>query len=103
GNSECFDNFERPIGPEHILASSALPPAFPPVEIDGEAYWDGGLVSNTPLQYVLDSRPRGEKLLVFQVDLFSARGKMPVNLAGVQQHQKDIVYSSRTRYTSNMA
>jgi NTE family protein len=103
GNSECFDNFERPIGPEHILASSALPPAFPPVEIDGEAYWDGGLVSNTPLQYVLDSRPRGEKLLVFQVDLFSARGKMPVNLAGVQQRQKDIVYSSRTRYTSNMA
>jgi len=102
GNSECFDNFDRVIGPEHIMASGAMPPAFPPVEIDGESYWDGGIVSNTPLQYVLDRRPKDE-LLVFQVDLFSARGKMPVNLAGVQQRQKDILYSSRTRYTSNMA
>lgn len=84
------------------MASGAMPPAFPPVEIDGESYWDGGIVSNTPLQYVLDRRPKDE-LLVFQVDLFSARGKMPVNLAGVQQRQKDILYSSRTRYTSNMA
>ena len=102
GNSECFDNFDRVIGPEHIMASGAMPPAFPPVEIDGEQYWDGGIVSNTPLQYVLDVRPR-DKLLVFQVDLFSARGKMPINLAEVQQRQKDILYSSRTRYSSNMA
>jgi NTE family protein len=102
GNSECFDNFDRVIGPEHIMASGAMPPAFPPVEIDGEPYWDGGIVSNTPLQYVLDVRPK-DKLLVFQVDLFSARGKMPTNLAEVQQRQKDILYSSRTRYSSNMA
>jgi NTE family protein len=102
GNSEYFDNFDRIIGPEHIMASGALPPAFPPVTIGGEAYWDGGLVSNTPLQYVLDVRLR-EKLLVLQVDLFNARGEMPVNLAGVQQRQKDILYSSRTRYSSNMA
>jgi NTE family protein len=102
GNSEYFDNFERVIGPEHIMASGALPPAFPPVTIDGEAYWDGGLVSNTPLQYVLDKRSR-ESLLVFQVDLFNARGKIPTNIAGVQQRQKDILYSSRTRYNSNMA
>jgi len=102
GNSEYFDNFDRVIGPEHVMASGALPPAFPPVEVDGEAYWDGGLVSNTPLQYVLDMRAR-ESLLVLQVDLFSARGELPVNLAGVQQRQKDILYSSRTRYNSNMA
>jgi NTE family protein len=102
GNSEYFDNFERVIGPEHVMASGALPPAFPPVMIAGEAYWDGGLVSNTPLQYVLDMGSR-ESLLVFQVDLFNARGEMPVNLAGVQQRQKDILYSSRTRYNSNMA
>ncbi|HEY8068472.1 MAG TPA: patatin-like phospholipase family protein, partial [Burkholderiales bacterium] len=102
GNSEYFDNIDRVIGPEHVMASGALPPAFPPVTIDGEAYWDGGLVSNTPLQYVLDARA-GESLLVFQVDLFNARGEIPVNLAGVQQRQKDIVYSSRTRYNTNMA
>jgi len=58
GNSEYFDNFDRVIGPEHIMASGAMPPAFPPVEIGGESYWDGGIVSNTPLQYVLDMRPR---------------------------------------------
>lgn len=102
GNSEYFDNLERVIGPEHIMASGALPPAFPPVTIDGEAYWDGGIVSNTPLQYVLDMRAK-ESLLVFQVDLFSARGKLPANLTEVQRRQKDILYSSRTRYNSNMA
>jgi NTE family protein len=102
GNSEYFDNFDRIIGPEHVMASGALPPAFAPVIIEGEAYWDGGIVSNTPLQYVLDARPK-DRLLIFQVDLFSARGEMPVNLAGVQQRQKDILYSSRTRYNTNMA
>jgi NTE family protein len=102
GNSEYFDNFGRLIGPEHVMASGALPPAFAPVVIDGEAYWDGGILSNTPLQYVLDMRAK-ESLLVLQVDLFNARGELPVNIAGVQQRQKDILYSSRTRYTSNMA
>ena len=102
GNSEYFDNFDSIIGPEHIMASGALPPAFPPVMIDGQSYWDGGIVSNTPLQYVLDMRGR-QSLLVFQVDLFSARGKLPTNLAEVQQRQKDILYSSRTRYNSDMA
>lgn len=103
GNSQYFDNFDGVImGPEHIMASGALPPAFPPVMIGGEAYWDGGIVSNTPLQYVLDMRGK-DSLLVFQIDLFSARGKVPANLAGVQQRQKDILYSSRTRFNSNMA
>lgn len=101
GNSEYFDNASHAIGPEHIMASCALPPAFPPVVIEGETYWDGGIVSNTPLQYVLDSH-YDKKLCIFQVDLFSARGEIPVNLAGVQQRQKDILYSSRTRYNSNM-
>jgi len=106
GNSQYFDNFDNldgaPMGPQHIMASAALPPAFPPVKIGGEEYWDGGLVSNTPLQYVLDSREK-DSLLVFQIDLFSARGKVPENLAGVQQRQKEILYSSRTRFNSNMA
>jgi NTE family protein len=106
GNSQYFDNFERVIGPEHIMASGALPPAFPPVVIDGNAYWDGGIVSNTPLQYVLDTRSKDiqtESLLVFQVDLFNARGVLPINLAAVQQRQKDILYSSRTRYNTDVA
>ena len=102
GNSEYFDNTDRIIGPDHIMASAALPPAFPPVVIDGQVYWDGGIVSNTPLQYVLDTRGK-RSLLALQVDLFNARGALPVNLAGVQQRQKDIIYSSRTRYNSNMA
>ncbi|MDB5809285.1 MAG: putative patatin-like phospholipase [Betaproteobacteria bacterium] len=102
GNSEYFDNADRIIGPDHIMASAALPPAFPPVMIDGQPYWDGGIVSNTPLQYLLDTRGK-RSLLALQVDLFNARGALPVNLAGVQQRQKDIIYSSRTRYNSNMA
>jgi len=103
GNSQYFDNFDGVVmGPEHIMASGAMPPGFPPVTIDGEAYWDGGIVSNTPLQYVLDTRGK-DSLLVFQIDLFSARGRLPPNLAGVQQRQKEILYSSRTRFNSNMA
>ena len=85
----------------HIMASAALPPGFAPVEIDGEHYWDGGLVSNTPLQYVLD-QPGSKPRVVFQVDLFSAHGPLPANLAEVSEREKDIRYSSRTRLnTSN--
>jgi NTE family protein len=101
GNSVYFDNFKGTIiGPEHIMASGALPPAFPPVIIDETPYWDGGLVSNTPLQYVLDNRDM-VKMLVAQVDLFSATGAMPINIAGVMSRQKDIVYSSRTRFNTD--
>ncbi|MCJ2180646.1 patatin-like phospholipase family protein [Novosphingobium album (ex Hu et al. 2023)] len=96
GNFAYFDNTQRTIGPEHVMASGALPPGFPPVEIDGEWYWDGGLVSNTPLQYVLDNRTPCE-MTVFQVDLFSARGSVPRTMADVDQRVKDIRYSSRTR------
>ncbi|GAC1607242.1 MAG: patatin-like phospholipase family protein [Ramlibacter sp.] len=97
GNSVYFDNTQQRIGVEHILASGALPPGFPPVTIEGEAYWDGGIVSNTPLQYVLDTHVRSRRLVVLQVDLFSARGAMPTTLSEVVERQKDITYSSRTR------
>ncbi|MDH6166146.1 NTE family protein [Variovorax boronicumulans] len=101
GNSVYFDNTRQRIGPEHIMASGALPPGFAPVHIDGDDYWDGGIVSNTPLQYVLDIHPRNEPLVVLQVDLFNARGEMPHNMAGVMERQKDITYSSRTRMNTD--
>jgi NTE family protein len=101
GNSVYFDNTRQRIGPEHIMASGALPPGFAPVHIDGDDYWDGGIVSNTPLQYVLDMHPRSEPLVVLQVDLFNARGEMPRTMAGVLERQKDITYSSRTRMNTD--
>lgn len=100
GNSTYFDNAVQVIGPEHIMASGALPPAFAPVMIDGEPYWDGGVVTNTPLQYVLDQHT-ASKILIAQVDLFCARGSMPINMAGATSRQKGIVYSSRTRYNTD--
>lgn len=96
GNFVYFDNATHIIGPEHIMASAALPPAFPAVEIEGEHYWDGGMVSNTPLQWVVHDRPRLDTL-AFQVDLWSARGELPSSIAEVATRQKDIQYSSRTR------
>ena len=96
GNFVYFDTTTHEIRPEHIMASGALPPGFPPVEIEGEFYWDGGIVSNTPLQWVLDSRPR-EDTLAFQVDLWSARGEVPRDLTEVDVRTKEIRYSSRTR------
>jgi NTE family protein len=88
------------IRPEHVMASSALPPGFPPIEIDGEYYWDGGLFSNTPLEYVLDYSPRQSRL-TFQVDMFRDQGHLPTNLDEVAEREKDIRYSSRTQICSN--
>jgi len=103
GNFAYFDNCSnRKIGPEHIMASGALPPGFPPVEIDGEWYWDGGLVSNTPLQYVLDNRSPCE-MTVFQVDLFPSRGAVPKTMADIAQREKDIRFSSRTRMNTDLS
>ena len=96
GNFEYFDTARHTLDARHIMASGALPPGFPPVEIDGEHYWDGGLVSNTPLQYVLD-QPGHRRRVVFQVDLFAARGALPKNLGEVTEREKDIRFSSRTR------
>jgi len=100
GNLEAFDNTERRLRAEHFMASGALPPGFPPVLIDGEYYWDGGVVSNTPLSYVLGTKPRRDTL-VFQVDLWSALGPVPNTMIGVASRQKDLQYSSRTRLTTD--
>jgi NTE family protein len=102
GNLAYFDSANMRLGPEHIMASGALPPGLPSVEIDGEHYWDGGLVSNTPLQYVLAERPR-QHSLIFQVDMFPARGRRPANLDEVGEREKDIRFSSRTRTGTNDA
>jgi NTE family protein len=96
GNFVYFDTTTHTIGPEHIMASAALPPGFPAVEIEGEHYWDGGLVSNTPLQWIVDSQPHFDTL-AFQVDLWNARGELPRTMAEVATRQKEIQYSSRTR------
>jgi len=105
GNFRYFDNIEfkklgKKIGPEHIMASGALPPGFPSIEIEGEHYWDGGIASNTPLDYVLDQENK-EDLLIFQVDLFSARGGLPHSLLDAAEREKDIRYSSRTRMNTD--
>jgi len=97
GNSTYFDNLQTRIRLEHVLASGALPPAFAPVEIDGEYYWDGGIVSNTPLWYAVDHSP-AVNVLIVQVDLFSAEGELPQNLDQVMERHKDIMYSSKTRF-----
>jgi NTE family protein len=96
GNFTFFDNASHEIGPKHILASGALPPAFEAVEIDGELYWDGGLVSNTPLDWVLSSRSELDTL-IFQVDLWSASGDPPRDLLQLAIRAKEIQFSSRTR------
>ena len=100
GNFVYFDNRTHQIRPEHIMASGALPPGFPAIEIDGEIYLDGGLVSNTPLQWVLESSERQDTLAV-QVDLWNARGSVPRTLGEVSMRQKEIQYSSRTRASSD--
>ncbi len=100
GNFAYFDNAQTTIEPDHIMASGALPPALPMTPIGGEVYWDGGIVSNTPLQHLLDHID-GENALVFQVDLYSARGPVPRDMAEALGRAKDIQYSSRTRLTTD--
>jgi NTE family protein len=100
GQFDYFDSEKITIRPEHVMASGAIPPGFPPIEIDGEQYWDGGLFSNTPLAYMVDYYPRRSRL-IFQVDVFPAHGRVPTNLAEVTERDKDIRYSSRTRLTTN--
>src|SRR3979411_1487326 len=105
GNFKYFDNFEfkklgKKIGPEHIMASGALPPGFPSIVIEGEHFWDGGVASNTPLDFVLDAEITND-LLIFQIDLFSARGPLPVTLLEAAEREKDIRFSSRTRMNTD--
>ena len=101
GNLRYFDSRTDTIIPEHIMASGALPPGFPPIEIEGKLYWDGGIVSNTPLQYVLDGSIPRTDMCIFQLDLFSARGTIPESLFDVQTREKEIRYSSRTRLNTD--
>ncbi|TDN70878.1 patatin-like phospholipase family protein [Paraburkholderia sp. BL10I2N1] len=101
GNFAYFDNMHTKLRPEHFIASGALPPGFAAVEIDGEYYWDGGLMSNTPLYEVIQTTPRRDTL-AFQVDLWSARGPVPDSITDVQGRMKDIQYSSRTRLVTDM-
>jgi NTE family protein len=101
GNFIYFDNRDVVITPEHIMASGALPPALPMVKIGTDFFWDGGIVSNTPLQYLLE-QDNSSNTLVFQVDLFNARGDLPRDMADVMSRHKDIMYSSRTRYTTDV-
>lgn len=115
GNLRYFDNVRNResnaegkdrIGPEHIMASGALPPGFPPIEIPDESgkprfYWDGGLVSNTPLQWVFDQEPRVDTL-AFQIDLWSSRGILPNDITQVMAREKEIRFSSRTRASTEL-
>lgn len=101
GNFAYFDTLRDRIGPDHVMASGALPPGLPPVEIGGRAYWDGGLVSNTPLNYVLEVSGNRADMCIFQVDLFSAHGEMPQTILDVEQREKEIRYSSRTRLNTD--
>ena len=96
GNLVYFDNTKMRLEPEHFMASGALPPGFPAVEIEGEYYWDGGLVSNTPLTEII-SESQHRDTLVFQVDLWSSKGTLPSDFLDVSERTKDIQYSSRTR------
>ncbi len=102
GNMMYFDTARQTITADHIMASGALPPGFAPIVIDGEPYWDGGLLSNTPLEYVLEwSGPR-EDMCIFQIDLFNASGPMPQTLFDIEQRAKDIRFSSRTRLNTDV-
>jgi NTE family protein len=89
-----FDSRDADLGVEHIMASGALPPAFPPVRIEGELYWDGGILSNTPTEAVFDDNPR-KNSVIFAVHMWNPTGPEPETMADVFNRQKDIQYSSR--------
>jgi NTE family protein len=101
GNFAYFDTTETIIEQQHVMASGALPPALPMVQVGTDWHWDGGLVSNTPLQHVFDNIG-SLSTLIFQVDLFSARGPLPRDMGDVLARQKDIQYSSRTRLVTDL-
>lgn len=96
GDMPYFDNQDRTITPEHIMASAALPPGFPAVYVEDAYWWDGGISSNTPLDRVIDAQ--GERdMLIVQIDLFSADGPLPRTLNEIETREKDIRFSSRSR------
>ena len=101
GQLEYFDNRRQELRAEHFLASGALPPSFPAVEIDGNYYWDGGVVSNTPLSYVMEQCTAPQRLIL-QVDLWNAEGALPETLLDVSERTKEVQYASRTRQVTQM-
>jgi NTE family protein len=94
GAMRYFDSRDERLGVEHVLASGALPPAFPAVRIDGEPYWDGGIYSNTPIEAVLDDKPRRDSL-IFAVNVWHQTGPEPASIWDVMSRHKDIQYASR--------
>ena len=94
GQMRYFDSRDGPLGVEHVMASGALPPAFPAVRIDGQPYWDGGIYSNTPIEAVLDDKPRRDSL-IFAVNVWHQSGPEPESIWQVMGRQKDIQYASR--------
>lgn len=99
GNFRYFDTARERLDARHIMASGALPPGLPPIAIDGRLYWDGGLVSNTPLAHVLDNQ--SAEMLVFQIDLFSSLDEPPRTIMDVMAREKEIRFSSRTRQVTD--
>ncbi|HTD05041.1 patatin-like phospholipase family protein [Undibacterium sp.] len=97
GEMRYFDSRDERIAAEHVMASGALPPAFPAVRIDGEPYWDGGLYSNTPIEAVLDDRPRRDSV-IFSVQLWNPQGPESASLTQVIGKVKDIQYASRSSH-----
>ena len=96
GEMRYFDSRDEPICVEHVMASGALPPAFPAVRVDGEPYWDGGIYSNTPIEAVLDDKPRRDSV-IFAVQMWSPAETDPETLWQVAERQKEIQYASRAR------
>lgn len=94
GRMRYFDSRETKLGAEHVMASGALPPAFPAIRIDGEPYWDGGIYSNTPIEAVLDDKPRRDSL-IFAVNVWQPSGPEPESIWQGMSRQKDIQYASR--------
>ncbi|MYM36267.1 patatin-like phospholipase family protein [Duganella sp. FT50W] len=94
GAMRYFDSRNEPLCVEHVMASGALPPAFPAIRIDGEPYWDGGIYSNTPIEAVLDDEPR-RKSVIFSVQVWNPDGSEPESVLDVLDKQKEIQYASR--------
>jgi NTE family protein len=97
GSPAWFDNFKQPLGPNHVMASGAMPPGFPGVRLDGELFWDGGCYSNTPLEGIYATlRDQGDTLC-FVIDLFGPNGREPQDLQEVQLTMKEIQFSNRIK------
>jgi len=94
GAMRYFDSRREALGASHVMASGALPPAFPAVRIDGQPYWDGGIFSNTPIEAVLDDEPRRSSV-IFSVQVWNPDGSEPQSMLQVLDKYKEIQYASR--------